>query len=161
MSGPGRWRTPSRRAVRLRGRQRECARLDQLLAAVQAGESRVLVLRGDAGVGKSALLDHLAGQASGYRVARASGVQSEMELAYAGLHQLLAQMLHRATGCSWTGGRRPGSTWTPRAPARPMPSGSTSSCGRPGRSGTARSRSSSSTRGPRRSCSPSDRETTG
>lgn len=81
MSGPGRWRTPSRRAVQLRGRQRECAQLDQLLAAVQTGESRVLVLRGDAGAGRTALLDHLAGKASGYRVARASGVQSEMELA--------------------------------------------------------------------------------
>ncbi|HEY6746317.1 MAG TPA: AAA family ATPase [Mycobacteriales bacterium] len=95
MSGPGRWSTPSRRAVELRGRQSECAQLDQLLESVQAGGSRVLVLRGDAGVGKTALLDHLAGQASGYRVARASGVQSEMELAYAGLHQLVARMLHR------------------------------------------------------------------
>src|SRR6185437_7820112 len=72
--------------------------LDRLVGAVQAGESGVLVVRGDPGVGKSVLLDHLAGQASGSgcRVARAMGVQSEMELAFAGLHQLCAPMLDRA-----------------------------------------------------------------
>src|SRR6185312_15417234 len=69
--------------------------LDRLVGAVQAGESGVLVVRGDPGVGKSVLLDHLAGQASGSgcRVARAMGVQSEMELAFAGLHQLCGPML--------------------------------------------------------------------
>ena len=67
--------------------------LDGLVAAVRSGESRVLVLRGEAGVGKTALLDALAGQAEGCRVVRAAGVQSEMELAYAGLHQLLAPLL--------------------------------------------------------------------
>src|SRR5690242_20184092 len=69
--------------------------LDRLVGAVGAGESRVLALRGDPGVGKSVLLDHLAGQASssGYRVAHATGVQSEMELAFAGLHQLCGPML--------------------------------------------------------------------
>jgi DNA-binding CsgD family transcriptional regulator len=72
--------------------------LDRLVGAVRAGESRALVVRGDPGVGKSALLDHLAGQASGAgcRVARAVGVQSEMELAFAGLHQLCAPMLDHA-----------------------------------------------------------------
>jgi predicted ATPase len=66
-----------------------------LVAAVCAGESRVLVVRGEPGVGKTALLDYLAGQAAGCRVVRAAGVQSEMELAFAGLHQLLTPMLGR------------------------------------------------------------------
>ena len=69
--------------------------LDQLLDAVRAGESRALVVRGEPGVGKTALLDYLAEQASGCRVARAAGVESEMELAFAGLHQLCAPMLDR------------------------------------------------------------------
>jgi predicted ATPase len=72
----------------LRGRQTELAALGRLLAEVRAGQSRVLVLRGEAGVGKTALLDYLQEQASGFRVARAVGVESEMELAFAGLHQL-------------------------------------------------------------------------
>jgi len=66
-----------------------------LVAAVRAGEGRVLVVRGDPGVGKTALLDHVAGQAQGCRVVRTAGVQSEMELAFAGLHQLLGPMLDR------------------------------------------------------------------
>jgi DNA-binding CsgD family transcriptional regulator len=69
--------------------------LDRLLGAIQAGESRALVVIGEPGVGKTALLDYLAGQASGCRVARAVGVQSEMELAFAGLQQLCAPMLDR------------------------------------------------------------------
>ena len=75
---------------RLRGRQRECDVLDNLLASVRTGESRVLVLRGEAGIGKTALLEHLADGASGFRVARAAGVESEMGLPHAGLHQLCA-----------------------------------------------------------------------
>jgi DNA-binding CsgD family transcriptional regulator/tetratricopeptide (TPR) repeat protein len=67
--------------------------LDRLLEAVRGGESRVLVVRGEPGVGKSALLEYVAERSSGCRVARAAGVQSEMELAYAGLHQLCAPML--------------------------------------------------------------------
>ncbi len=55
----------------------------------------MLVVRGEPGVGKSALMDYLAGHAPGCRVARATGVQSEMELAFAGLHQLLAPLLDR------------------------------------------------------------------
>ena len=58
--------------------------LDRLLEAVRVGESRALVVRGEPGVGKTALLDYLVEQASGCRVARAVGVESEMELAYAG-----------------------------------------------------------------------------
>ena len=69
--------------------------LADLVAAVRAGQSRVLVVRGEPGVGKTALLDYLAGQAQGCRVVRAAGVQSEMEFAFAGLHQLLAPMLDR------------------------------------------------------------------
>src|SRR2546427_8015754 len=69
--------------------------LDRLLEAVRQGESRVLVVRGEPGVGKSALLEYVAGQASGCRLARAAGVQSEMELAFAGLQQLCAPMLDR------------------------------------------------------------------
>ena len=69
--------------------------LDQLINAVRAGGSRVLVVRGEPGVGKSALLDYLAGRAPGCRVVRAAGVESEMELAFAGLHQLLAPVLDR------------------------------------------------------------------
>jgi DNA-binding CsgD family transcriptional regulator len=67
--------------------------LDRLIEAVQAGQSRTLVVRGEPGAGKTALLDYLAGRASGCRVARAAGVQSEMELAFAGLHQLCAPIL--------------------------------------------------------------------
>src|SRR4051794_1342605 len=75
------------------GRRRECLALDGLLESVRAGQSRGLVLRGESGVGKSALLEYLAGNASGCRVARAAGVESEMPLAYAGLHQLSGPML--------------------------------------------------------------------
>jgi AAA ATPase domain len=67
--------------------------LTELVAAVRSGQSRVLVLRGEPGVGKTALLGDLAGHAVGCRVARTAGVQSEMEFAYAGLHQLLTPML--------------------------------------------------------------------
>jgi DNA-binding CsgD family transcriptional regulator len=81
--------------VTLRGRRRECGRLDGLLEAVSAGQSRVLVVRGEAGVGKSALLEYMRGRAAGCRVVRVSGVQSEMELAFAGLQQLCAPMLDR------------------------------------------------------------------
>jgi DNA-binding CsgD family transcriptional regulator len=80
------------RATRLTDRDRERDVLDRLVNAVRAGESRVLVVRGDPGVGKTVLLDYLAGRARGCRVARATGVQSEMELAFAGLHQLCAPM---------------------------------------------------------------------
>jgi hypothetical protein len=79
----------------LRGRRGEREVLDGLIEAVCAGESRTLVLRGEPGVGKSALLDYVADRAAGCRVARAAGVQSEMELAFAGLHQLCAPMLDR------------------------------------------------------------------
>jgi len=81
------------RGPALRGRTDECAALDGLLATVGAGHSQVLVVRGEAGVGKSALLEYLVDSASGCRIVRAAGIETEMELAYAGLHQLCAPML--------------------------------------------------------------------
>ncbi|ROO85888.1 regulatory LuxR family protein [Actinocorallia herbida] len=77
----------------LRGRQLECERLDRLVATVQEGRSAVLVVRGEAGIGKSVLLDYVRGSASGCRIARVAGVESEMELAFGGLHQLCAPFL--------------------------------------------------------------------
>src|SRR5580704_11892748 len=84
------------RASGLTDRRGERGVLDQLINTVRAGGSRVLVVHGEPGVGKSALLDYLAGRAAGCRVVRAAGVESEMELAFAGLHQLLAPVLDRA-----------------------------------------------------------------
>ena len=77
----------------LAGRGTECARLDQLLAEAQLGRSAVLLLRGEAGIGKSALLDYAAERAEGCRVLRAIGAEWEMELPFAGLHQLLGGLL--------------------------------------------------------------------
>ncbi|OBB58232.1 LuxR family transcriptional regulator [Mycobacterium sp. 852013-51886_SCH5428379] len=77
----------------LHGRTRETAALDEVTAAVRAGRSQVLVLRGEAGVGKTALLEHLLDRADGLRCLHVSGVESDMELAYAGLHQLCAPLL--------------------------------------------------------------------
>ncbi|MGY4652244.1 AAA family ATPase [Mycobacterium sp. URHB0021] len=87
--------TSRHRNLGLRGRQAECDELKHLLAAVRRGESRVLVVHGEAGFGKTALLDYVAEQAKACQVARASGVESEMELAYAALHQLCGPMLDR------------------------------------------------------------------
>jgi len=72
--------------------------LGRLAEAVRAGQSRVLVVRGEPGVGKTVLLEYLAGRAAETecQLARAAGVQSEMELAFAGLHQLCAPLLDRA-----------------------------------------------------------------
>jgi DNA-binding CsgD family transcriptional regulator len=83
------------RATGLTDRHRERGVLDQFVEAIRAGESRVLVLRGEPGVGKTALLDYLVRRASGCRVVRVVGVQSEMELAFAGLHLLCVPMLDR------------------------------------------------------------------
>jgi hypothetical protein len=82
----------------LTGRRAERDTLDGLVEAVQAGRGPVLVIRGDPGVGKTVLLEYLAGRAcdSGCGLARAAGVQSEMELVFAGLHQLCRPMLGRA-----------------------------------------------------------------
>jgi DNA-binding CsgD family transcriptional regulator len=77
----------------LRGRASECARLEELLSAVRRGESGALVLRGEAGMGKTALLDYASRLCEGCRVIRAGGVESEMELPFAALHQLCMPLL--------------------------------------------------------------------
>jgi DNA-binding CsgD family transcriptional regulator/tetratricopeptide (TPR) repeat protein len=79
----------------LRGRRAEREALGGLVAGARAGRSGVLVLRGEAGIGKSALLEFLVETASGCRIARAAGAEAEMELAFAGLHQLCGPMLDR------------------------------------------------------------------
>jgi DNA-binding CsgD family transcriptional regulator len=76
----------------LLGRRAECATLDAVLADALTGGSQVVVLRGEAGIGKSALLDYVSERATGWRVARAVGVESEMELAFSSLQQLCASM---------------------------------------------------------------------
>src|SRR5450755_2220831 len=89
-----------RRPVRagLLGRAEECALLIGLIEDVRKGSSRSLVLQGEAGIGKTALLEFLAASASDFTVARAVGVESEMELAYASLHQLCAPLLDQLSG---------------------------------------------------------------
>jgi predicted ATPase len=77
----------------LRGRASECAQLDELLAAARDGRSRALVLRGEAGIGKTALIDYVAAGAHDLRVLRTEGVESEMELPFAALHQFGAPLL--------------------------------------------------------------------
>src|SRR4029078_875828 len=73
----------------LAGRWSECAQLDELLAAAHSGQRAVLVLRGEPGVGKSALLKYAGERATGGRVLGAIGAEWEMELPFAGLHQLI------------------------------------------------------------------------
>src|SRR4051794_17007452 len=75
------------------GRRRECGALESLVDGALAGRSGVLVLRGEAGIGKTALLDHVRDHAAGCRVARAAAVESEMDMAFAGLHQLCGPLL--------------------------------------------------------------------
>jgi predicted ATPase len=86
---------PGTGGLRLRGREQECAALDRLLDGTRSGRSDVLLLHGEAGVGKTALLDYAIGSASDMLVLRAAGVESEMELAFAALHQLCAPLLDR------------------------------------------------------------------
>src|SRR3954471_24695247 len=88
----------SRATVRrtgLRGRASECAQLDDVVSAIRRGESRSLVLRGEAGIGKTALLEYLIASAPDVTVIRAVGVQSDMELAFPSLHQLCGPLLDR------------------------------------------------------------------
>jgi DNA-binding CsgD family transcriptional regulator len=82
----------------LLGRLPERAALSQLLDAARAGRSGVLVMRGEPGIGKTALLEHAIESAAGLRVARVAGVESEMELAFAALQQLCAPMLDKLEG---------------------------------------------------------------
>jgi hypothetical protein len=76
-----------------RGRTRERQILDHLLDRVRSGESAVLVIRGEAGIGKTELMRYCARQASGCRLLQIAGVESEIELPFAALHQLCAPML--------------------------------------------------------------------
>jgi DNA-binding NarL/FixJ family response regulator len=92
MTAESRFRGPG---GRLRGRAKECAVLDDLVSAIGRGESRSLVLRGEAGIGKTALLEYLVASAPNATVVRAVGVQSDMELAFASLHQLCGPLLDR------------------------------------------------------------------
>src|SRR6478736_2780630 len=78
---------------RLRGRRREREQLGRLVTGVRSGRSDVLVVRGEAGIGKTALLEQLVEQSSDCMVARATGVQADMELPFAGLQQLFGSML--------------------------------------------------------------------
>jgi tetratricopeptide (TPR) repeat protein len=93
MPGPGAGYTEPRR--RLIGRDVEVRRLDALLDEVRAGASRALVMHGDPGIGKTALLVHVGVQAAGLRVLRASGAEAEMELPFAGLQLLCSSMLNQ------------------------------------------------------------------
>src|SRR4051812_20579452 len=77
----------------LLGREQALKGLDDVLESVRAGRSRVLVIRGEAGLGKTALLRYLAAAAADLNVIQAAGIESEMELPYGGLHQLCAPML--------------------------------------------------------------------
>jgi AAA ATPase domain len=107
------------------GRRQQFMPVDGLLADVRAGRSRVLVVRGEPGIGKTALLGYAAETAQDFQVARAEGVESEIELAFAALHQLCGRMLGRldrlpgpqreALGVAF--GLRPGSA--PDRPGRP------------------------------------------
>src|SRR5215468_10452784 len=82
----------------LLGRQRERQALDSLMEDLRSGRGWALVVRGEAGVGKSALLEYLTGAAAGMRLVRAVGVESEMELAFASLHLLCGPLLDRLEG---------------------------------------------------------------
>jgi hypothetical protein len=95
MTAESRFRGPG---GRLRGRAKECALLDDLVSAIRRGESRSLVLRGEAGIGKTALLEYLIASAPDATVVRAVGVQSDMELAFASLHRLCGPLLDRLEG---------------------------------------------------------------
>src|SRR5215472_12010586 len=86
---------PHLRASGLLDRGSERDVLERLVTEVRTGQSRVLVLRGEAGIGKTALLEHLSAVTEGCRIARIAGAESEMELAFAGLHALCVPMLGR------------------------------------------------------------------
>src|SRR6266446_5589548 len=100
---PSEWRR-----VMLRGRGQQCRVLDGLLAEVRAGRSRVLVIRGEPGIGKSALLGYAADSAPDFGVARAGGVESEMELPFAALQQLCGSDARPPGGAARPSARGPG-----------------------------------------------------
>ena len=106
-------RRPGASGPVLRGRASECARLDGLLGAVGRGESGALVLRGEAGMGKTALLDYASRACEGCRVLRAGGVESELELPFAALHQLCMPLLDDLETEERRVGKECRSRWSP------------------------------------------------
>lgn len=94
MLASGEWHL-STRATQLVNRHTERRVLDDLLVALRRGKSRALVLHGEPGIGKTALLEYVAASAEGFSIVRTSAVQSEMQLAFAGLHQLCTPMLEQ------------------------------------------------------------------
>src|SRR6266576_3269871 len=82
-------------SMRLQGRESECARIDRLLSAARAGRSGTLALRGEPGVGKTALVDYALESASGMSILRAQGLEAEAQLAFSGLAELLGPVLDR------------------------------------------------------------------
>ncbi len=90
----------------LGGRSTECARLEGMLDAADEGRSDVLVLRGEPGIGKTALLGFAGERATGRRVVRAGGVESEVELAFAAVHRMCGEMLDALDDSPAPQGRR-------------------------------------------------------
>ena len=86
------------RGRELRGRGGECQELRRLLSSARSGSGEVLVLRGEPGAGKTALLDHVVAQAGGFSITRVAGVESDMELPFAGLQQLCAPLSTHVDG---------------------------------------------------------------
>ena len=93
------------------GRTTEREVLDGLLARVREGKSEALVIRGEAGIGKTALLRYAARQASGFQVAQLTGVEAEMELPFAGIHQLCATLPTGSTRSPRRSGTPSASRW--------------------------------------------------
>ena len=86
--------------IPLLGREGECGRLDRLVEGVRGGHGGALVLHGEAGIGKTALLDYAAGAAGGLRLIRVRGVETEAGLDFATLHQVCVPLLDRLGGLS-------------------------------------------------------------
>ena len=120
-------------ATRLIGRDAERGVLDRLLDDVRGGASRALVVHGEAGMGKTALLEYLAGRASDCRVVSVAAAQAEMEFGFAALHQLCVPVLdhldavpapqRKALHVTFGFGRRPGAGPVPGGPGRAEPAG--------------------------------------
>ncbi len=109
------------RQPEFRGRANERQVLDRLLENVRGGQSAVLVIRGEAGVGKTALLRYAEEQASGFRIVQLAGVEAEMELPFAGLHQLCVAMVGRLPVLPGPSKTRYGWRSASRSGIRPIP----------------------------------------
>jgi hypothetical protein len=115
-------------AFELIGRARECKALAEMLDAVRAGTSRVLALSGDAGIGKSALLQHLTDAASGFKVMHAIGVESEMELALPGFTNCASPYSTGSSSCQNPNELRRARPSAYRQASRPIACSSGSPC---------------------------------